>query len=143
MNIAFTVSTRSSCSSRQVGSVIVNKEKMIISSGFNGTPRSMKNCDEGGCPRCQAKKEGKIVSGEGLDDCLCVHAEQNSIVHAAFHGISTKDATIYTTLCPCKTCSLLIIQAGIRRVVYNQNYIMEKDVIKLLRDAGVELVMIK
>ena len=66
IKIANLVATRSSCSSRKVGAIIV-RDNMIISTGYNGTPRGIKNCDEGGCLRCEGKRLGTINSGEKLD----------------------------------------------------------------------------
>ena len=85
---------------------------MDISTGYNGTPRGVTNCFEGGCPRCSSN----APSGTGLGDCICSHAEENSITQAAYHGISTKGATIYVTLSPCLTCAKMIINAGIETV---------------------------
>ena len=81
MEIAHVVSKRSNCSRRHVGAVI-EKANHILSAGYNGTPRGVKNCLDGGCPRCA----GKTPSGKGLDECLCVHAEQNAICQAALFG---------------------------------------------------------
>ena len=90
MEIASVVAKRSNCSRRQVAAVIV-KENHLLSTGYNGTPRGVKNCFDGGCPRCA----GHTPSGAGLDECLCVHAEQNAICQAARYGINVSDATIY------------------------------------------------
>ena len=117
MSIATVVSTRSNCMRRQVGAIIV-KDKRIISTGYNGTPRGTKNCDEGGCDRCA----GKSSSGSDLGVCMCLHAEENSITQAAYHGISIKNSTIYATLLPCLICTKMIINGGIIRVVYQSNY---------------------
>lgn len=117
MNIAHVVKLRANCSRRQVAAVIV-KDKRIISTGYNGTPRGVVNCFDGGCPRCASD----IPSGSGLGDCICSHAEENSITQAAYHGISTKDATIYVTLSPCLTCAKMIINAGIKEVIYDEEY---------------------
>ena len=92
---------------------------MIISTGYNGTPKGVNNCYEGGCPRCN---NSKIKSGEALDQCICVHAEENAIIQAAYHGMSTKDTTLYTIYCPCIFCAKSIINAGIKEVVYFDDY---------------------
>src|SRR3989339_1056158 len=92
MDIARVVATRSNCSRRHVAAVIV-KDQRIISTGYNGTPRGIKNCCEGGCPRCSSE----TPSGEKLDECICSHGEENAIVQAAYHGISVKDGILYTT----------------------------------------------
>lgn len=117
MDMAKVASSRSNCSRRHVGAVIV-KDHRIISTGYNGTPRGVKNCDEGGCPRCASD----TPSGSNLGDCICCHAEENAIVQAAYHGVSVKDAIIYTTFCPCLLCSKMIINAGISEVVFFEPY---------------------
>lgn len=137
MNIAESVKTRSNCLSRPKGAILV-KNKQIISTGYNGTPRNVKNCNEGGCKRCLDRKEGKINSGEDLDKCACNHAEENAIVQAAFHGVSTEGATMYTTHTPCTTCAKMIINAGIARVVSREDYPDELGT-DLMKEAGIML----
>lgn len=113
MDIARTVSTRSSCIRRRVGALIV-VQKAIISTGYNGTPIGVRNCSDGGCPRCGSS----AAPGEGYDTCICVHAEQNAIALAARHGNATAGGTLFTTLRPCFGCAKESIQAGIRELVY-------------------------
>jgi len=132
MGIAKVVALRSNCMKRKVAAVLV-KDKRIISTGYNGTPRGVINCSEGGCPRCNSVD----VSGKSLDECLCSHAEENSIVQAAYHGVSIKESVLYTTFSPCLTCTKMIINAGIREVVYNVEYPMSDTSFKLLELAGV------
>ncbi len=134
MGIAKVVAMRSNCVKRKVAAVIV-KDKRIISTGYNGTPRGTRNCSEGGCPRCNSFSE----SGKNLEDCLCSHGEENAIVQAAYHGISIKDSTVYTTFSPCLLCTKMIINAGVKEVVYNVDYPMAEAPMRLLRDAGVKL----
>ena len=117
MEIAHVVATRANCSRRKVAALIV-ADRRIISTGYNGTPRGVTNCFEGGCPRCS----GTAPSGTSLEECICVHAEQNAICQAAYHGISVAGSTIYVTISPCLTCAKLIINAGIREVVYGGDY---------------------
>ena len=133
MDIAHVVSTRGNCVRRRVAAVVV-KDRRIISTGYNGTPRGVKNCNDGGCPRCA----GNAPSGSALGDCLCSHAEENSITQAAYHGISTNGAVIYVTLSPCLTCAKMIINAGIREVVYDEEYALNEQTRALLAEAGVE-----
>jgi dCMP deaminase len=135
MDIAKQVAARSNCMKRQVAAVIVS-ERRIISTGYNGTPRGVRNCNEGGCPRCN----GFSVSGRNLDECLCSHGEENAIVQASYHGIAIRDATLYTTYSPCLMCSKMIINAGIRRVVYNEAYPLNDTATAMLKEAGVDLV---
>lgn len=132
MNIARVASLRSNCMKRKVAAVIV-KDNRVVSTGYNGTPRGHKNCDDGGCPRCNSL----APTGQALGDCLCSHAEENSIVQAAYHGVSVKDATIYTTFSPCLLCTKMIMNSGIKEVVYNANYPMGDLPLQLLSEAGI------
>jgi dCMP deaminase len=128
------VATRSNCMKRKVAAIIVN-ERRIISTGYNGTPRGAKNCNEGGCPRCNSMAE----SGTALDECLCSHGEENAITQAAYYGTRLKGSTLYTTLAPCLHCTKMIINSGIVEVVYNQDYPMNQPSLELLRECGVVL----
>ncbi len=132
MGIAKVVSSRSNCIKRKVAAIIV-KDKRIVSTGYNGTPRGTRNCSEGGCPRCNGFSE----SGKNLEDCVCSHGEENAIVQAAYHGISIKDSTIYTTFSPCLLCTKMIINSGIKEVVFNVSYPVAEVPLKLLKEAGV------
>ncbi|MBO5723814.1 MAG: dCMP deaminase family protein [Lentisphaeria bacterium] len=138
MKIAQVVALRSNCSRRHVAAVIV-KDKRIISTGYNGTPRGIRNCHEGGCPRCSSK----VPSGTGLEECICSHGEENAIVQAAYHGISVKDSTLYTTFSPCLLCAKMIINAGIREVVYAERYSIDGTARRILQEAGVTLRALK
>ncbi|MFW6024940.1 MAG: deaminase [Candidatus Woesearchaeota archaeon] len=117
MNIAELVSERSTCYRRHVGAVIV-KEKEIITTGYNGPPKKTKHCLEVGC----FKERNDVSSGKGHDDCRAAHAEQNAITQASFNGVSTKGAKIYITSAPCSHCSKLIINSGIKEVIYKEPY---------------------
>lgn len=132
MNIAKVTSLRSNCLKRKVAAVIV-RDQRLISTGYNGTPRGVKNCHDGGCPRCNSFAS----SGTGLGECLCSHAEENSIVQAAYHGVSIKDATLYTTFSPCLMCTKMILNSGIHEVVYNAAYPMGEGPLSLLKEAGI------
>ena len=134
MSIAKVVASRSNCIKRKVAAVIV-KDKRIISTGYNGTPRGTRNCSEGGCPRCNKFTE----SGKNLEECLCSHGEENAIVQASYHGISIKDSVIYTTFSPCLLCTKMIINAGIKEVVYNVDYPLGETPLRLLKDAGIKV----
>ncbi len=134
MGIAKVVALRSNCIKRKVAAVIV-KDKRIISTGYNGTPRGVKNCSEGGCPRCNAID----ASGKGLEECLCSHAEENAIVQSAYHGVNIGGSVLYTTFSPCLMCTKMIINAGIREVIYNVSYPMSETSFKLLQEAGVAI----
>jgi dCMP deaminase len=115
--IADKVATRSTCLRRSVGAVIV-RDRRILTTGYNGPPRGLEHCDVVGCLR----QELGIASGERLDICRALHAEQNAIIQAALHGVSTEGATIYVTHQPCFTCAKMIVNAGIVRVVCASEY---------------------
>ncbi len=137
MNIAIAVSARSNCLSAGKGAVIV-KDKQIVSTGYSGTPRNTPNCVDGGCQRCSDRHANLIASGEQLDRCICSHAEENAIVQASYHGVSTKGGTMYTTHSPCLLCTKMIINAGIERVVAKYIYPADESA-SLLETAGVTL----
>jgi dCMP deaminase len=130
---------RSNCVTRHTGTVIV-KEHRQISTGYNGTPSGIKNCFEGGCPRCIARIKGETKAGENLDRCLCTHAEANAIMQCALFGNagSTRGATMYSTFSPCIECSKMAISVGIIRMVVLADY--PEDGTRLLDDANLELV---
>ncbi|HEB89391.1 MAG TPA: hypothetical protein ENI85_07455 [Deltaproteobacteria bacterium] len=132
MDIARVVASRSNCVKRKVAAV-VTRDKRIISTGYNGTPRGTTNCNEGGCPRCNDLARG----GTRLDECLCSHAEENAITQAAYHGVSLKGGTVYSTFSPCLQCTKMIINAGLDEVVYQSDYPLGKVSLELLREAGV------
>ena len=119
---------------RKVAAVIT-KDRRIISTGYNGTPRGTPNCNEGGCPRCNGFAEG----GTRLDECLCSHGEENAITQAAYHGVNVNGGTLYTTFSPCLTCTKMIINAGLTEVVYNVDYPLGDVSLALLREAGVKV----
>jgi len=134
LNIAKVVASRSNCIKRKVAAIIV-KDRRVISTGYNGTPRGAKNCNEGGCPRCSSMAQ----SGTSLEECVCCHGEENAITQAAYHGTSLKGATLYTTYAPCLLCTKMIINSGIIEVVYNQDYPLNDLAMALLRECGVQL----
>jgi dCMP deaminase len=133
MSIARVVASRSNCIKRKVGSVIVS-DRRIISTGYNGTPRGVRNCNEGGCPRCASGAE----PGTRLDECLCSHAEENAITQAAYHGVTVRGSTLYTTFCPCLICTKMIINAGIRELVFDSRFPLGERSVALLAEAGVK-----
>lgn len=135
LDICAVVSARSSCIKRQNGCV-VTVDNRIVSTGYNGTPRGVQNCNEGGCARCNDKS---IPSGTRLDECLCSHSEENAIVQAAYHGVSLRGGTLYTQFSPCIWCAKMIINAGIKMVVYGDKY--PQNGLELLSAALVDHVM--
>lgn len=134
IDIAHVVARRSNCSRRSVAALIVH-ERRIISTGYNGTPRGIANCFDGGCPRCASG----AASGERLGDCICAHAEENAIVQAAYHGIPVRGGTLYCTTSPCLMCCKMIVNVGIVGVVYEETYKFSAQARRLLRTAGVKL----
>ncbi len=134
MSIARVVASRSNCVKRKVAAVIT-LDKRIISTGYNGTPRGVRNCNEGGCPRCNTFSPG----GADLGECLCSHGEENAITQASYHGVSVAGGTIYTTFCPCLLCTKMIINSGIAEVVYNADYPLGDVSLALLREAGLKV----
>jgi dCMP deaminase len=125
LRIAKEWSKLSYCKRKQVGAIIV-RDRMIISDGYNGTPSGFENC-------CEEE--------DGLTKWYVLHAEANAILKVARSTQSCEGATLYITLSPCKDCSKLIHQSGIKRVVYHEEY---KDCcgIDFLRKAGVEVDLI-
>lgn len=122
LRMAHIWSENSYCKRRQVGALIV-KDKMIISDGYNGTPSGFENV-------CEDENNQTYP--------YVLHAEANAITKIARSGNNSENATLYVTDAPCIECSKLIIQAGIKRVIYSRNYRLE-DGINLLRKAGVEV----
>lgn len=134
MEIVELIKSRSTCIRRQVGALIV-KDKRIISTGYNGAPMSCMHCSETGCLR----DELNIPSGQRHELCRAIHAEQNAIVQAAYSGTSVNKGTMYVTHQPCVLCAKMIINAGIRKVIFKGDYPDELSM-KLLKEAGVRVV---
>ena len=135
LDIAETVLERATCLRRVYGAIIVKNDE-IISTGYNGAPRGRANCvDLGYCSR----EAMQVPRGERYELCRSVHAEANAITKIARSNNSSDGATMYVTASPCIECAKLIIQAGIKRVVYSEHYRLE-DGIELLKRAGVEVI---
>lgn len=124
MQIAQSAQARSNCIRNSVGAVIV-KEKRIIATGYNGTPAGIPNCIDGGCKRCSDRHANILKTNERKDLCICVHAELNALLQSAYHGVSTKGATIYCTIAPCLQCAKAIINAGIIEVIFENHHTTE------------------
>ena len=137
MQIARVVATRSTCLRRQVGAVLV-KERRILTTGYNGAPRGLPHCLEVGCLREQLG----IPSGERQELCRGLHAEQNAIIQAAYYGVSIEGATLYCTHQPCITCAKMLINAGIKKIIFEEPY-PDELAEQMLREAQVELIKIK
>lgn len=137
LQLARLIASRSTCLRRQVGAVLVKKER-IISTGYNGAPRGLKHCLEAGCLR----ETLNIPSGHRYELCRGVHAEQNAIINAAYYGVATEGTVLYCTNQPCIICARMIINAGIIRVVHEGDF-NDDLAVELLNEAGVELVLHK
>jgi dCMP deaminase len=133
MQIATVVATRSTCSRRQVGALLV-QNKRILSTGYNGAPSGLSHCLEVGCLR----EKLQVPSGERHELCRGLHAEQNAIIQAAVHGVAIKDAVLYCTHYPCSLCAKMLVNAGVRNLVLATNY--PDDLAKeLFAEAGIEV----
>ncbi|ANQ52986.1 MULTISPECIES: dCMP deaminase family protein [Thermosipho] len=117
LKIALIISTRSSCIHRKVGAVIV-KDKRILATGYNQPPSGFPHCNEINCIR----DDLNISSGKNQEICYALHAEQNALMQAAKFGISTDNSIIYVTHKPCSVCARLIINAGIKKVIFINDY---------------------
>ncbi len=133
MEIAHLAAKRSTCLSRQVGAVLV-KNNAVISTGYNGAPSKSEHCEKLGCIR----KQMNIPSGERLDICRAVHAEQNALLQAAKNGVATEGAIMYITVTPCFTCGKMIVNAGIKEVVVNGTY-PDQRTMDLFQEVGVKI----
>ena len=131
--IADLVSSRSTCLRNQVGAVIV-KDSQILSTGYNGAPKKLPHCADVGCIR----EELGVKPGERHELCRGLHAEQNAIIQAAFHGVSVKGAKIFCTTRPCGICTKMLINAGIHEIIYIEEYDDELAA-QLVREAELKL----
>jgi dCMP deaminase len=125
MRIAMAARQRANCLGNRVGAVIVF-ENRIVATGYNGVPEGMQNCEDGGCFRC-SRRHGEFESGTGYDLCICVHAEQNALLAAARHGISVRNAALYSTMRPCFGCTKELLQAGIDEVYFIHDWRHPRD----------------
>jgi dCMP deaminase len=133
MKMALVVSERSTCRRHSVGAVLV-KNKMVISTGYNGAPKGAKDCLELGCLRDQLG----IKSGERAEICRAVHAEQNAIIQASSKGIDTQDSIMYCTHSPCIICAKMMANAGVKEVFVFQQY-ADPAFKKLFRELKIKL----
>ena len=117
IGIARLVSKRSTCTRRKVGAVVV-RDKRVLATGYNGAPTGLSHCAETGCIR---EKMG-VPSGQRHELCRGLHAEQNAIIQAAYHVINIKGSILFCTTLPCSICFKMIINAGIKEVVYEEGY---------------------
>ena len=117
MEITRLVAKRATCLRRQVGAVLV-MDKRLLATGYNGAPSGLSHCLEVGCLR----EKNNIPSGERHELCRGIHAEQNAIIQAAFHGVRIQGATLYCTNLPCVICTKMLINAGIKEIIYESGY---------------------
>ncbi|MDI9483654.1 MAG: dCMP deaminase family protein [Bacillota bacterium] len=135
VSITKTVASRSTCLRRKVGAIIV-KDKRILTTGYNGAPRGVKSCLEIG--RC-LREELRVPSGQRHEICRALHAEQNAIIQAAYHGVRITGSSVYSTTQPCVLCAKMMINAGIRKIYYYEEY-PDQFSLDLLKEAEVELI---
>ena len=133
MQMAHVIAQWTSCyrPGRAIGAVIV-KDKRIMTTGYNGAPQGLRTCRERG--ECMRERLG-IASGTRAELCYAIHAEQNAIIQAAKLGINIDGGTLYCTHQPCSVCAKMIINAGIKRVVYEQGY-PDAFSLEIFREAG-------
>jgi dCMP deaminase len=138
LDLCEAVSKRATCDRGRAGCVIV-KDRRIMTTGYVGAPAGLPHCDESG------HDMRKVFDDQGNVSNHCVrtlHAEQNAIIQAAKFGIPLDGSTLYCKMTPCRTCAMIIVNSGIRRVVCEKHYHSDKDTIKMFKFAGVELVVI-
>ncbi len=137
MKIAHDVAERSTCR-RHVGAV-VTIDNVIMSTGYNGSPKGLSHCSEnGGCIR----ELNNIPSGTQQEFCRAVHAEQNAIIQAAVNGVKIKGGTLYVNTYPCSICARMIINAEIKRIVYDSDYSDELSK-SMLDESDIEVIKYK
>jgi dCMP deaminase len=117
MNLAGEAARKSNCVRRSVGGVLVRAGK-ILATGWNGVSKVYRDCSEAGCPRCI----NGGTTGTGYEQCICIHAEQRAIADAAARGVSTKDSVLYVNLRPCLQCLAIVRAAGVRGVVFDEDW---------------------
>lgn len=134
MEITKLVAMRSTCLRRQVGAILV-KDKKILATGYNGAPTGVEHCIDVGCLR----EKLNVPSGERHELCRGLHAEQNAIIQAAYHGVTIRGSTLFCTNLPCSICIKMIINAGIKAVVYLDGY-ADPLSLDLIAKSGVKLI---
>lgn len=134
MEMARLAARRSSCLRRAVGAVLV-KDRRVLATGYNGVPSGITHCEVTGCLR----EKLAVPSGERHELCRGLHAEQNAIIQAAMHGVSIRGAVLYCTNLPCIICAKMLVNAGVRRIVYLEGY-ADPLTGEMLEEAGLELV---
>jgi len=136
LKITEDVSSRATCIKRRVGALIV-KDNQILATGYNGAPKGFSHCTEKTCLR----KKMNVPSGERHELCRGLHAEQNAIIQAAVHGVKIQGSTLYCTYQPCVICAKMMINAGIKRLVYAGGY-PDKLAAQMLKDSQIKVVKV-
>jgi len=136
LKMAMLVAERSTCLRHRVGAVLV-RDRRVLATGYNGAARGLKDCLELGCLR----DELGIESGTRHEICRAIHAEQNAIIQAGLHGVSTADSVLYCTHSPCLICAKMIVNAGIKRYVTFTEY-SDRNSPELFREAGVKFELL-
>jgi dCMP deaminase len=135
LELADAASKRATCNRGRSGCVIV-RDKQVLATGYVGSPVGLPHCDDAG----HIIKKVIQENGEISEHCVrTVHAEQNAICQAAKRGISIEGATVYQRMTPCRTCAMLWINCGIKKVVCERKYQLAEESEQLLREAGVQL----
>ncbi|KAI7872085.1 cytidine deaminase-like protein [Spinellus fusiger] len=135
MHLSDLAARRSNCMKRRVGCILV-KNYRVIATGYNGTPRGLRNCNEGGCDRCNEASS----CGTQLDRCWCMHAEENALLEVGRRRVDDCEGMIlYCNTCPCLGCAIKIVQQGVREVVYSKSYGMDSMTARILKEAGIQL----
>lgn len=138
MEITRAVARRATCDRGMSGAIVV-KNKKIIATGYVGAPKGLPHCDEVG------HLFKKVIDEQGNQSNHCIrttHAEQNAIIQAALHGVSTDSATLYCKMEPCLDCAKIIINAGIKRVVCEKKYHKAELTRQFFKEAGIELIVL-
>lgn len=134
MQFALLARSRATCIRRAVGAVIV-KERHLLATGYNGAPKGLAHAEEVGCLRTELK----VPSGQRHEICRGLHAEQNAIIQAAYHGVAINGADMYVTTHPCAICAKMIINAGIRHVYFLEGY-ADPIARMIIEESGLDLV---
>ncbi|MCK8824591.1 deoxycytidylate deaminase [Fuchsiella alkaliacetigena] len=133
MELTAVVAKRSTCLRRKVGAILV-RDKRVLATGYNGAPSGLEHCQEAGCIR----ESKEIPSGQRHELCRGLHAEQNAIIQAALHGISIDEAVLYSTHQPCILCTKMLINTGVKRIVFIGEY-PDQLANNMLAEAGIEV----
>ena len=136
MQITRDVSERAICVKRKVGAIIV-KDNHILSTGYNGAPKGFSHCTENTCIR----KQMEVPSGQRHELCRGLHAEQNAIIQAAVHGVKIDGGTMYCNFQPCVICVKMMINAGIKKLVYSGGY-PDELAAEMLKESKIEVVTV-